>query len=285
MSGIYKITCPDGCIYVGQSNDIKNRLWNYKKTNKSKNKIHDSIDLKGLSNHVFELIHLVDESLDFDKLKEVLNELEINYIKSFDCFDTPHGLNLTSGGSSKSKVSKETKQKLSESHKGQVPWSKGIPMKPETKAKMTGEKNHGYGKKGEKSYNYGKKRTPEQNKAQSDRMKGHNKGKPFSGTKMVWTEEAINKYLRKPRPTRTPEQNKNNADARRGKKRTPEQIASFTAWRKDEEKVKRVGDNISKALKGKKRSEKYKESRKGKKLNPESIKKREATKKKESRIN
>jgi hypothetical protein len=101
----------------------------------------------------------------------------------------------------------------------------------------------------------------------------------------IYEEEAINKYLRKPRPTRTPEQNKNNADARRGKKRTPEQIASFTAWRKDEEKVKRVGDNISKALKGKKRSEKYKESRKGKKLNPESIKKREATKKKESRIN
>lgn len=197
MAGIYKITCPDGCIYIGQSNDIKERLWGYRSKNKAKNKIHNSIDGKGIKNHSFEIIHIIDETLPFEELKMILNELEINYIKNYDCFDTPYGLNSTSGGSSKSKMSKETKQKLSESHKGQVAWNKGVPMTAEAKAKISGVNNPMYGKKGELNHNYGRKHTDEQRKANSDMLFGIKKSYVFGGAFLVLAGFVYFKYIKK----------------------------------------------------------------------------------------
>ncbi len=99
----------------------------------------------------------------------------------------------------------------------------------------------------------------------SEKMKGKNKGKPFSGTRMEYTEENRAK-LRKPKPPRTEEHRKNIGLSKKGKKLTKEHVDKVFAWRLDEEKAKAVAAKISK-------------SNTGKKLTPETIAKREATRK------
>lgn len=103
ICGIYKITSPSGKVYIGQSVNILSRKKRYKYgDSKCQPRIHRSILKYGFENHLFEIIHECNQS--------ELNELEIFYIKKFNCFDTLHGLNLNSGGK-KNIVSEETKAK------------------------------------------------------------------------------------------------------------------------------------------------------------------------------
>lgn len=104
ICGIYKITSPSGKIYIGQSNNIKNRVSFYKNhLCKQQQKIYYSILKYGWNAHVFEIIRECDET--------ELDNLEQHYIKLFDTFNTKHGMNLTSGGKS-CKLSNETKNKI-----------------------------------------------------------------------------------------------------------------------------------------------------------------------------
>jgi len=55
--GIYKITCPDGFIYIGQSKNINNRFNQYKRLGcQSQPKIYKSLIEKGVGQHKFEII-------------------------------------------------------------------------------------------------------------------------------------------------------------------------------------------------------------------------------------
>lgn len=55
--GIYKITCPNGFIYIGQSKNINTRFNQYKRLNcESQPKIYKSLIEKGVKNHKFEII-------------------------------------------------------------------------------------------------------------------------------------------------------------------------------------------------------------------------------------
>ena len=226
--GIYKITSPSGKIYIGQSLDIHYR-WNvqyFKLKCKSQTKLYESFLEHGVENHTFETIHTL-ESSDSNKLKLKieLNKLEINYIKHFDCFDTNHGLNLTSGGDKNLIVSNETKKRLSESHLGQKAWNKGIKM-PELSKKMSGENSPLFGKKGKDCHNFGKKRTPEQNKRQSESRMGNNKGVATWNKDIKYTEEQkIN--LRKPKKKRTEEHIKNNSLSNTGLKRSGQALLNI----------------------------------------------------------
>lgn len=112
--GIYKITNPNNQIYIGQSNNITRRKYQYsKKQCKRQYKIYNSINKYGWKNHTFEIIKECDIN--------DLNNFEERFIKQYDSFNTPHGLNLTSGGDSK-KHSKETIEKLSKRMKGNKIW-------------------------------------------------------------------------------------------------------------------------------------------------------------------
>lgn len=143
--GIYKITSPSGCIYIGQAYDM-DRRWNDHKRFAKKNrksKLVSSFIKHGIENHKFEIIEICTE--------EQLNEREINYIRVYDTFETPHGLNLTSGGDS-GRLSKETRKKISDHHKNDENYGmKGKTHSEETKEKQRkskiGEKNHMFGKK------------------------------------------------------------------------------------------------------------------------------------------
>ena len=59
MIGIYKITNPNGKVYIGQSVDIEKRLSNYKRLSQSileQPAIYNSLLKHGVENHIFEII-------------------------------------------------------------------------------------------------------------------------------------------------------------------------------------------------------------------------------------
>lgn len=108
--GIYKITSPTNKIYIGQSVDINHRFVMYRALNcKKQLHLHASFLKHGVENHKFEIIQLCE--------KDKLNDLEIYYINFYDCFNTPLGLNLKSGGSYNS-LTDEIKKKISDKLKG-----------------------------------------------------------------------------------------------------------------------------------------------------------------------
>lgn len=83
--GIYKITSPDGKLYVGKSRDIERRFVDYKGLNSVSKELLNSFIEFGIKNHVFEIIHVC-------KNEYKLPELETKYIKEFDCI-YPNGFN------------------------------------------------------------------------------------------------------------------------------------------------------------------------------------------------
>ena len=132
MIGIYKITNPNGKVYIGQSVNIEKR-WNRYKNLIPKDcigqpLIYRSLIKYGVKNHIFEIIELCN--------KEELNKLESYYIVLYNSFNSKCGLNLTSGGTNylfsdisrrkmsiaqKNKiVSKETRLKLSAAQIGKT---------------------------------------------------------------------------------------------------------------------------------------------------------------------
>ena len=63
ICGVYKITNPISCIYIGSSSNIKNRWSAYKKCQQSR--IKESFTKYGIENHIFEII----EECESDELK------------------------------------------------------------------------------------------------------------------------------------------------------------------------------------------------------------------------
>ena len=90
-SCIYKIINPSGNIYIGQTSDIETRLKTYKyKRCLSQPAIYNSIIKYGWENHTFIILKEGFYSI------ELLNRLEIYYIKFYNSFND--GLNCTEGG-------------------------------------------------------------------------------------------------------------------------------------------------------------------------------------------
>lgn len=111
MIGIYKITNPNGKVYIGQTINIENRWNEYKSLSNSKSqiKIHNSLKKYGYKNHIFEIIEECDE-------KE-LNDRE-RYWQDYYNVIGKQGLNcrLTKTNDKSGSLSIETKLKLSNSH-------------------------------------------------------------------------------------------------------------------------------------------------------------------------
>lgn len=116
MIGIYKITSPNGKIYIGQSINIKYRFDTYRRLNKqvsSSPKIYRSLKKYGFENHTFEVI----EECSID----LLNERERYYQEFYNVLND--GLNcMLTNTKEKKKVylpySNERKKAISDFHKG-----------------------------------------------------------------------------------------------------------------------------------------------------------------------
>lgn len=114
--GIYKIVSPKGKVYIGQSVCIEERHNRYKNGKCShQSKVYSSIIKYGWDNHIFSVLHKCP--------KEELNFWEKLYIAMFDSTGE-YGLNIKSGGQ-ESKVTEESRKKMSDAHKGQIVWNKG----------------------------------------------------------------------------------------------------------------------------------------------------------------
>ena len=89
--GIYKITNPNGRIYIGRSFDIEDRLKYYKYLRCKKQKlIYYSLLKYGYENHKIEIIAQGNYN------KPLLDELEKHFIRLYNTYK--FGLNLTAGG-------------------------------------------------------------------------------------------------------------------------------------------------------------------------------------------
>lgn len=181
---IYKITAPNGAVYIGQTLCVKKRKYQYKKLafTKQTQLWNNCQKYNWNPSDTFEVI---DECLCGEN-KIFLNEREIYWISYYDSYK--NGLNCTEGGKGQvgriwteeqkerqrqitldngsgfikgnkiklgRKISEEHKSKISEANKGRKGWNKGKETTPEVKEKISNSV------KGEKNGFYRKIHTPE----------------------------------------------------------------------------------------------------------------------------
>lgn len=125
---IYSFKSPSGKYYIGITNDIRRRIAEHKRLSKTVNrKFYIAIRKYGFDNFEIEVLEKIRDK-NIDRLYEKLNKLEEYYIAKYDSFY--NGYNLTLGGDGTKgasgelnpfygkKHSKESKEKMRNSHKG-----------------------------------------------------------------------------------------------------------------------------------------------------------------------
>lgn len=174
-----------GWCYVGNTTDEKHRRYswnNHGNKNYGGKKINDARKKFGLENFTYEILERV-EAATVEELKTMLDEKEAAYIEKFN--STVQGYNRSKGGSgNRGGISEEHRKNIGKASTGRV-YSKernakisasltGHDVTEETKAKISKSKT-------------GKKHSAEENKAQSDRMKGKRPEHLIEGNKR-WRE-------------------------------------------------------------------------------------------------
>lgn len=118
MSGIYKLTAPNGKCYIGQSIELKRRMSRYRaKACKQQRHLYNALKKHGWKNFTVEFLWRTKHPERYSNLNVLLDILEIAYIKHFDSI--AKGYNLQSGGSN-GRQSEETKQLLREANLGKT---------------------------------------------------------------------------------------------------------------------------------------------------------------------
>lgn len=136
LCGIYKITSPNGRIYIGQSVDINHRFMGYLRLyvkNKGQTKLHRSFEKHGVKNHTFEIIE--------ECLEEDLNCRERYWQDYYNVLNGGLNCRLTKDNDKSGKVSQETLLKMSIASMGNQHWL-GKTHSQETKDKI-GDANRG----------------------------------------------------------------------------------------------------------------------------------------------
>jgi len=132
MVGVYKITNPNGRVYIGSSIDIERRMNQYKRIqeNQRQRKLYNSLIKYGFENHKVEILCECDVS--------EIYELERYYGDLYDS-TSPKNLNCVLPKSSDKpvKISDETKKRLSESRLGEKHWNFGKTRSKEIKDKIS----------------------------------------------------------------------------------------------------------------------------------------------------
>ena len=115
ISCIYKITnLINNKIYVGQTKDYKRRLSEYKNKSKKINK-HTNYEIMKVI-HDYGIENFSFEILEYCSIEE-LDEKEIFWIKKLKSRNSKFGYNSKTGGGSKGKMTKKSKDKMSKSSK------------------------------------------------------------------------------------------------------------------------------------------------------------------------
>lgn len=130
LIGIYKITNKvNNKCYIGQSVHIETRFEEHKRCMDNK-PLYKAFKKYGIENFDFEVVE--------ECIAEQLNDKEIFYIKHFKSSTDEWGYNLTFGGNSNiGGFSKQTREKISESRRGEKNPMYGKPLLKESLAKRT----------------------------------------------------------------------------------------------------------------------------------------------------
>jgi group I intron endonuclease len=170
--GIYKITNPNGKIYIGQSVNIEKRFSKYKHIHPQDKqpKLYNSIKKYGWKNHIFEIIE--ECSIEF------LDEKELYWGEYFNVLGN-NGLNCRLGHG-KGYLREETKEKIGNANRGRK-------YTEEQKNKISLSKMGGNG------YPKGIKRPIEFGENLSKILKGKSKN-----TKGIPKPKGFNSHLSKP---------------------------------------------------------------------------------------
>jgi len=133
MICIYKITNPNGRIYIGQTTNYVIRWEKYRKLNcKDQPSLYNSLKKYGPENHKFEVIEKCDVTR--------LDEREIYWGELYDVLSNKH-LNNRLGRGFGSYDSEETKLKKSLAHKGRSNyWLKGKSLSEQHRNKISKSK-------------------------------------------------------------------------------------------------------------------------------------------------
>lgn len=128
ICGIYGLRCRStGLWYVGLSKDMNRRWRMYRALGcKAQVKLYNAIMKYGINDFEF---HILEECQE-----EFLNEKECIWILSKDSLE--NGYNLTAGGGSKTTFSKESREKMRQSHLGQPSARKGYKVTEEERERM-----------------------------------------------------------------------------------------------------------------------------------------------------
>ena len=94
VQGIYKLNYPNGKIYIGQSNDIKRRMYEHNNINRLQNHYNAPCDLAIQKYGRFEEVEILEIVEDNTQL----NEKEQYWIQFYNSNNKEIGYNLTSGG-------------------------------------------------------------------------------------------------------------------------------------------------------------------------------------------
>jgi len=151
IKGIYKITLPQGGVYIGQTVNMKKRWRQHKQPS---HKDRHTITREMAKNEGVGCVCDVLHELPYDVSKEIMDTYEQLYMDSYRDAGVVL-LNAREAGH-KGKQHEATKEKISIAHKGMV-------ASDETKRKISA------GLKGHKSYVH----TEEQKRIQGERMKGN----------------------------------------------------------------------------------------------------------------
>ncbi|MDP3987255.1 MAG: NUMOD3 domain-containing DNA-binding protein [Nanoarchaeota archaeon] len=139
MIGIYYIkNILNNKIYIGSSINLETRFREHK--NDLRNKNHHSYHLQqawnkyGEENFQFGIIEECKE-----KVKKFIIQREQYWLDFYKSYEKNSGYNICKIADSPlgTKRSEEDKRKMSESRKGRVAWNKGIPVREETKLKIS----------------------------------------------------------------------------------------------------------------------------------------------------
>ena len=135
IQGIYKIkNLLNGKVYIGQSIDVKNRFGRHKYNSNYKivHPLYNSFRKYGIENFEFNIIEHVN---DFNKL----DEREQYWTDFYKSYNKNYGYNIRCDCKVNRgfKHSDKTKDTMSLTRKGRVPWNKGMKMSDEYKQKCS----------------------------------------------------------------------------------------------------------------------------------------------------
>lgn len=156
---IYKHIAPNGKSYIGQTYNEPKLRWANGEGYKNSLYFYNAIKKYGWDN----IKHKILEEIEFDDIN-ILNNLEESYILKENTL-WPNGYNLSTKGENHI-ISKNTRDRLSKSHLGQIPWNKGKSQSEETKQKISDSLK-------------GRKKPP-RSKSYSEKMSKIHKGKIIS---------------------------------------------------------------------------------------------------------